>query len=44
MTGEPGRRLLVLLLVHSVPAQVIAFVLRPAVTYRACEAAPCPCA
>ncbi|SDO68103.1 Predicted arabinose efflux permease, MFS family [Lentzea jiangxiensis] len=37
MTGGPGRRLLVLLLVHSVLAQAITFVLRPAVTYRAIE-------
>ncbi|MFD4669932.1 MFS transporter [Lentzea sp. NPDC058450] len=36
MTGTP-RRLLVLLLAHSVLAQVITFVLRPAVTYRAIE-------
>ncbi|MET9224438.1 MFS transporter [Lentzea sp. NPDC003310] len=35
MTG--GRRLIGLLLVHSVLAQVITFVVRPAVTYRAIE-------
>ncbi|WP_229904709.1 MFS transporter [Lentzea cavernae] len=33
----PRRRVLALLLVHSVLAQVITFVLRPAVTYRAIE-------
>ncbi|ANZ43502.1 MFS transporter [Lentzea guizhouensis] len=37
MTGTPGRRLLVLLLAHSVLAQMVTFVLRPAVTYRAIE-------
>ncbi|WP_448624344.1 MFS transporter [Geodermatophilus sp. URMC 64] len=35
--GRPGRRLLALLLVHSVLTQVITFVVRPAVTYRAIE-------
>lgn len=35
--GRPGRSLLVLLLVHSVLTQVITFVVRPAVTYRALE-------
>jgi MFS family permease len=37
LSGVPGRRLLALLLVHSVLAQVVTFVLRPAVTYRAIE-------
>ncbi|HEX7308899.1 MFS transporter [Lentzea sp.] len=36
-TGGQGRRLLVRLIVNSVLAQVITFVLRPAVTYRAIE-------
>jgi MFS family permease len=36
-SSRPGRRLLGLLLVHSVLTQVITFVLRPAVTYRALE-------
>jgi MFS family permease len=35
--GRPGRRLLTLLLVHAVLTQVITFVVRPAVTYRALE-------
>jgi MFS family permease len=35
--GRPGRRLLALLLVHSVLTQVITFVVRPAATYRALE-------
>jgi MFS family permease len=35
--GTPGRRLLLLLLLHSMLAQVITFVLRPAATYRAIE-------
>lgn len=36
-SGAPGRRLLAVLLVHSVLTQVITFVLRPAATYRAIE-------
>jgi MFS family permease len=35
--GSPGRRLLAVLLVHSVLTQVITFVVRPAATYRAIE-------
>jgi MFS family permease len=35
--GRPGRRLLAVLLIHSVLTQVITFVVRPAVTYRAIE-------
>jgi MFS family permease len=35
--GRPGRRLLGLLLLHSALIQVITFVVRPAVTYRALE-------
>ena len=35
--GPPGRRLLAVLLVHSVLTQVITFVVRPAATYRAIE-------
>jgi MFS family permease len=36
-TGSPGRRLLALLLLHSVITQVVTFVLRPASAYRALE-------
>jgi MFS family permease len=35
--GSPGRRLLIVLLVHSALTQVITFVVRPAATYRAIE-------
>ena len=35
--GSPGRRLLAVLLVHSVLTQVITFIVRPAATYRAIE-------
>ena len=35
--GTPGRRLLVLLLLHSVVTQVVTFVLRPTSAYRALE-------
>jgi MFS family permease len=35
--GNPGRRLLALLLVHSVVTQVVTFVLRPTSAYRALE-------
>jgi MFS family permease len=36
-TGRPGRRLLLLLLLHSVLTQVVTFVLRPTSAYRALE-------
>jgi MFS family permease len=36
-SGTPGRRLLVLLLLHSVVTQVVTFVLRPTSAYRALE-------
>jgi MFS family permease len=35
--GSPGRRLLIVLLLHSALTQVITFVVRPAATYRAIE-------
>ena len=35
--GRPGRRLLALLLIHSVITQVVTFVLRPTSAYRALE-------
>jgi MFS family permease len=37
VAGSPGRRLLALLLVHSVITQVVTFVLRPTSAYRALE-------
>jgi MFS family permease len=41
-TGSPGRRLLGLLLLHSVITQVITFVLRPTSAYRAIEVGVSP--